>query len=289
MKIKTLVEDGILKCASQSCLDCTTSNKAEGCKVAVIPDEEDSEDRESQPVVQLLNVDELKDLFYQIGDFAKICYDSQNGIKHIGKHVIDTNHGSALRSVHFKFHVEGASRAFSHQYVRHSVGVDHNQRSQRYVEEDGFNYITPPSIKKNKVAEVIYVDAMEYLNTIYGDLKALDIPAEDARFVLPNGCETRVNTVFSLQAMIHFMNERLCNRAQWEIRRIASMMKDELEKYVPEILEYMVPKCEQLGYCIEGKKCCGKMPTKAKVLEGYKQYLIMMQAQEGNNGKDILG
>lgn len=236
--------------------------------------------KEVKPVVQLLNGQELRDIFYQVGDFAKICYDSDKGISHIGKHVVDTNHGSALRSVHFKFHVEGASRAFSHQYVRHNVGVAHNQRSQRYVDEDGFNYITPPSIKKNQIAEAIYVEAVEYANLVYYDLKNLGIPSEDARFILPNACETKVNTVFSLQAMIHFMHERLCNRAQWEIRNVALLMKDEIEKYVPEILEYMVPKCQFYGYCTEGKKCCGRMPIKSDVLEGYKRYLEMIKEEK---------
>lgn len=219
------------------------------------------------PKVTLDNQDEVVNIFYKLGYFARECYDSSGGFEAIGKHVLNVNHGSALRSVIFKFDIHGISRACSHQLVRHKIGVDVNQRSQRYVDEDGFNFIIPPSIKARSGALDRFLSIMTTISRAYSDLRNIDnIPPEDARFVLPNACETRMTMVFSLQALMHFMHERLCSRAQWEIRRIANLVKLVTVEPLPELKPYLDRKCVGLGYCPEGNGSCGAYPKKQEIL-----------------------
>lgn len=204
-----------------------------------------------------------------IGNFARVCTDNNKAkAERIARHCFDSGHGSPQRSVLFRFQISEVSRVFSHQHVRHNVGVAHNQRSQRYVDELGFSYVVPPSIENNPIALNIYEQFMEVADSTYYDLKQLGIPVEDVRFILPNATHTVINSVFTPQALIHYCNERLCARAQWEIREVARLMVKEVEQVSPLIAQYLVPKCEAMGYCPE-KQTCGRKPTKKAVLDAY--------------------
>ena len=224
--------------------------------------------------VTLVNADELKQYPPEkvIGEFAAVCYDTNTDrIKpeNIAKRIIETDHGSPQSAVSFRFEVRGISRVESHQHVRHNVGIRHNQRSQRYVDEDGCEFITPPSIAQDPIAFLEYQWVMAQTKKSYVRLKELGIPGEDARYVLPNATETKINSVFTYEALVHFCHKRLCNRAQWEIREVARQMVAEVEKVSPMLASYLVPKCGYDGYCREKKGCCGLMPTKEEVLSGY--------------------
>lgn len=220
--------------------------------------------------VELLNKAELQVFSPEqiIGDFARVCTDSLAPAERIAKHCFESGHGSPQRSVLFRFQISEVSRAFSHQHVRHNVGVAHNQRSQRYVEEDGFGYTIPSSITHDLIALNYYVDFMEMAENAYNDLRDRGIPEEDARYVLPNATHTIINSVFTPQALIHYCNERLCTRAQWEIRQVARLMVKEVAEVSPYIASLLVPKCDALGYCPE-KQTCGRRPLKKVVLDAY--------------------
>ena len=89
----------------------------------------------------------------------------------------------------------------------------------------------------------------------------IGVKAEDARYVLPNACETVIYVTFDFRNLFHFFNERLCSRAQKEIRDIAVQMKDQIIEKCSVIKPYCVPKCEahQIPYCTESPKdCCGR-------------------------------
>lgn len=103
---------------------------------------------------------------------------------------------------------------------------------------------------------------MNIINNAYINLQSLGISNEDARYVLPNACETVIEVKMNLRSLIHFMNERLCTRAQWEIRQLALKMKYAIEEQYPELSEYLVPKCEKYTqhFCTEHKSC-GRNPT----------------------------
>ena len=190
-----------------------------------------------------------------IEEAACNCYNSEPTGGKIMKACYNSGHHSVLEFCDFTFHIEGVSRALTHQLVRHRL-ASYAQRSQRYCIEDDFGYVIPHSIKDNPNALNMYKNIMESLAEGYHALSSnLGIPAEDARMILPNACETVIEVKMNFRTLIHFMNERLCTRAQWEIRQLAMRMKKAIVEQYPEFEEYLVPKCDVYRFCPEHKSC----------------------------------
>ena len=142
-----------------------------------------------------------------------------------------------------------------------------SQKSQRYVKEKGqFDYIIPPTIEENPELKSKFEDFMKEISDKYQEFVEAGIPAEDARFVLPNATASSMVASLNLREMIHLANLRTCKRAQYEIRKLVKAMCKELIKSEPWLKEYLVPKCVRLGYCDEDK-CCGRMPQKKELLK----------------------
>lgn len=175
-----------------------------------------------------------------IAKIASICYDSdpKDAMKLV-KHLYSSGHLSVFEHIYFTFKIEGISRACSHQLVRHRH-CSFTQRSQRYCSEDGFGVVIPESISKVDNNNG-YVDLMDYIEEHYHELQAHGISNEDARMVLPNACETSLYLSCNLRELIHICNERLCSRAQWEIRE---MVKEMITLVDPELQFMLVPKCK---------------------------------------------
>ena len=194
---------------------------------------------------------------------ASNCYDSQPMNGKIMDNCYKSGHHSVLEFTDFHFHVEGVSRALSHQLVRSRL-ASFAQRSQRYCTEDDFKYVTPDSIQNHKNPDIlnVYNKAMDVIQRGYDILLSHNIPEEDARFVLPNACETVIDMAMNLREMIHFCNERLCTCSQWEIRELANSMRKLIIEKEPKFAKYLVPKCEKDSpYCVctESKsRCCGR-------------------------------
>ncbi|HQP91346.1 MAG TPA: FAD-dependent thymidylate synthase, partial [Candidatus Omnitrophota bacterium] len=92
---------------------------------------------------------------------------------------------------------------------------------------------------------------------------------EDVRFVLPQAAETKIVVTMNVRELIHFFHQRCCSRAQWEIKRLADKMLDICLKELPEVFKGAGAKCEEIGYCPEGKDfSCGKYPLKEEVVKG---------------------
>lgn len=200
---------------------------------------------------------------YVCAEAAAVCYDSEPDLK-IVKGCIRSGHQSVLEHCSFTFKVEGISRACSHQLVRHRI-ASYSQQSQRYVTYDDLEWATY-GVPTDTVDELESYCDSALLN--YKRLIDKGIKAEDAREVLPNATPTIVYVTFNLRALMHFCNERMCTRAQKEIREVASLMKEQVmwaEKISIEektiLSEVLVPKCEagQLKACPESaKECCGR-------------------------------
>ena len=224
-----------------------------------------------------------EDPILAIEEAASNCYNSEaTGDGKIMNHCIKSGHTSVTEFCDFTFHVEGVSRALSHQLVRHRM-ASYAQRSQRYCSENGFGYVKPRTIKADSPAEVIYNNAMDYLSNTYKLLQELDIPNEDALMVLPNAFETQIEVKMNLRALMNFMNERLCSCAQWEIRELAMKMRNAIIEKVPELMPYLVPKCEkngpQFGACNESKsRSCGRHPRLEEIFECYHNYKDMCES-----------
>lgn len=179
--------------------------------------------------------------------------------------VISSGHYSTIEHIQISFAINNISRACSHQLVRHRH-MSFSQKSQRYVKEKGqFDYIIPPTVEKSSELTDKYNHFMTLISDFYLQLTEAGIPAEDARFILPNAAATSMVASLNLREMIHLANLRLCTRAQTEIRLLVNKMCKELIKEEPWLERYLVPKCEKLGFCDEDKSC-GRMPVKETVL-----------------------
>ena len=175
-----------------------------------------------------------------IANIASICYDSnpKNPAKLV-EHLYKNGHHSVFEHIYFTFKIEGISRACSHQLVRHRH-CSFTQRSQRYCSEDGFKVVCPKSVQKVDEKDG-YFDLMDNIEEHYEELQALGIPNEDARYILPNACTTSLYLSCNLRELIHIANERLCTKAQWEIRDLVKQMISLVD---PALKFMLVPKCK---------------------------------------------
>lgn len=186
-----------------------------------------------------------------IAAIASICYDSdpKNPLGLV-KHLYRNGHHSVFEHIYFTFKIEGISRACSHQLVRHRH-CSFTQRSQRYCSEGDFGFVIPPSLDSSYDADE-FENIMLRLQERYENLQK-SIPNEDARYVLPNACKTSLFLSCNLRELIHMSNERLCLRAQWEIREL---MKQMVSRVDPALHFMLVPKCKS-GRIVCHEKCGG--------------------------------
>lgn len=191
-----------------------------------------------------------------IAQIASICYDSKpKNPEAMVKKLYLNGHHSVFEHIWFTFKVEGISRACSHQLVRHRMAAV-TQRSQRYVEEKDLTKacVTPYDITMEADALALYEKTIRKTGAAYEELIHMhSVPKEDARFLLPNACATEMYFSCNLRELIHIANERLCSRAQWEIREVVTQMCSLADESVRWML---VPKCRS-GWMICNSPCKG--------------------------------
>lgn len=207
---------------------------------------------------------------------AKLCY-SASGVDELKQKIeakdqaafveklASIGHLSPIEHVSFSFGIEGISRACSHQLVRHRV-ASYSQQSQRYVKEEQFDYVIPPSIKQDlalvKEFEKCMAEAQENYTRVLKRLDELGYKGEtgqqDARYLLPNAAETKIVVTMNARELLHFFRVRCCNRAQWEIREMADRMLAHVKRVAPTIFAKSGPGC-LYNPCPEGKMTCGKI------------------------------
>jgi thymidylate synthase (FAD) len=232
---------------------------------------------------------------------AKLCY-SKSGISNLLDKLdgdsadkflnmlMELGHESPIEHVSFTFGIEGVSRSLLAQLTRHRI-ASYSVKSQRYVAEGCFEYIIPPEINHIKEARALYIHTMEEDQKAYDrlaeilekkhfqdflatgkDEKTANAMAEkkaieDARYVLPNACETKLVATFNARSLYNFFRHRLCERAQWEIREMAEQMAVLVKSVAPVLFKKVGPPCV-FGPCPEGKMSCGKIYEKRKHYEG---------------------
>lgn len=222
---------------------------------------------------------------------AKLCYSSHgatelmeglesNAVDHFVQLLAKMGHESPIEHISFTFSVEGVSRSLTHQLVRHRI-ASYSQKSQRYVREGGFEYVIPPAIDMDEKSRELFVRMMKEQQKTYDEIadrltekyrreliekglseakagsEAEKRGIEDARYVLPNACETKIVITMNARTLLHFFRIRCCNRAQWEIRILATEMLRQVKKVAPSIFAAAGPDCVY-GICGEGPMSCGK-------------------------------
>lgn len=227
-----------------------------------------------------------------IASAARLCY-SPSSIASIQDKLTDDKaasfvdmlseigHESPIEHASFTFGIEGVSRSLLAQITRHRI-ASFSVQSQRYVAEKAFEFVVPPEIAAIPEAEAEYRRAMaedqahyERLTSILKskhealfleqgmDEKAAARAAEkkaieDARFVLPNACTTKMVVTMNARSLMNFFRHRCCNRAQWEIRDLATQMLRLCVEAAPHLFKNAGPSCVN-GLCPEGKMSCGQM------------------------------
>lgn len=222
---------------------------------------------------------------------AKLCYSSvgeaeirQNltdeKVSNFVNMLAEIGHESPIEHVTFTFAIEGVSRSLLAQLTRHRI-ASYSVQSQRYVRTDEFEFVLPPEILEIDEAKEEFLRAMsedmrhyERLTQIlkkkhkenlinsgkeekFADKLAEKKAIEDARYVLPNACETKLICTFNARSLLNFFEHRCCNRAQWEILQLATEMLRLVSKVAPNIFKKAGPPCIN-GVCPEGKMSCGE-------------------------------
>lgn len=226
--------------------------------------------------VEVLNPEEFSKLFTTWGTFAATCYNTPlKYAERVGKSCLASGHMSGSRSTYINLNITGISRACADQLVRHEQGVVKNMQSQRYVDGE-FNYYVDPAIAKNdKMARTydVFMSNINQMKSVLRDmLEAEGYSGEQlnqvTRGLNPMAIHTELSIGFSIEALIHLCNERLCTCAQQEIRELVMKIRDLAVALVPELETHLVPKCDRLLWCPESKKrCCGRRPVKELFIE----------------------
>ena len=198
---------------------------------------------------------------------ARLCY-SARGVgdleRDLGPGEVDAllgklvgmGHLSALEHASFTFGVEAVSRACSHQLVRHRL-ASYSQQSQRYVRLEHVEAVVPPSVDRHPEFGPRFRETLGALWDLYRRMVDAGIPAEDARYLLPNACETKIVVTMNARELRHFFALRLCRRAQWEIRDLARAMLEAAWPLAPALFRGAGPGCLR-GPCPEGAYSCGR-------------------------------
>ena len=199
---------------------------------------------------------------------ARLCYAPVGGrelmesltdekIRKVLTTIMSSGHFSTLEHASYTFAVEGVSRAPTHQLVRHRL-ASYNQQSQRYVKfKEEPPIVRPASVDTNPEAAQAFDEAIDACWQAYDKLVQAGVPAEDARYILPNACETKIVVTMNIRELMHFFSNRCCNRAQWEIREMAWQMLACCREAAPALFAHAGPACVS-GPCPEGKNTCGK-------------------------------
>lgn len=200
---------------------------------------------------------------------ARLCYSpadidelrekfSTADIRNFLKKIMSLGHQSVLEHASFTFGIEGISRVTTHQLVRHRI-ASFSQQSQRYVShKERFAAVIPPTIAGRPEVLARFEAQLAELHKAYDDMVEAGIPAEDARYILPNAAETKIMATMNARELLHFFELRCCERAQWEIRAMACEMLKLAREVAPIIFQNAGPGC-LTGPCPEGSMTCGKI------------------------------
>lgn len=241
---------------------------------------------------------------HTVASAAKLCYSSAK-VSELTENLTDEKaasfvemlaeigHESPIEHASFTFGIEGVSRALLAQITRHRM-ASFSVKSQRYVREGSFEYVTPPEIEAvpealevfeeimaedqkryDKLAEILKNKHIETFLAEGKDQKTAEKLAEkkaieDARFVLPNACETQMVLTMNARSLQNFFRLRCCNRAQWEIRELANQMLALVSQVAPNLFKNSGPACVG-GACSEGKMTCGKAKEIREFYKGLKK------------------
>jgi len=174
--------------------------------------------------------------------FGQVASDGEGGTDadRLMRHIVKSGHTSTLEHLTYTFAIEGVSRSLLAQLTRHRH-FSYSVQSQRYVRfgsEDksgGFDAVVPKTVEANVKgdSEGIYLDALQMIQDVYNNLREAGVPAEDARYILPNAATCNLVLTGNLRSILDFYSKRSAKQAQWEIRELVEHIKGEVVKVEP--------------------------------------------------------
>jgi thymidylate synthase (FAD) len=169
-----------------------------------------------------------------------------------------SGHTSTLEHISYTFAIEGVSRSLLAQLTRHRQ-FSFSVQSQRYVrfgsgdKSGGMGVVVPHTIQDatntgfiedhgtmvETNADELFDYAVRTSQAVYDALRKLGIPAEDARFILPNAATCNLVMSCNLRALLEFYGKRKKGKgAQWEIAEFAEQIRSQVVKVDPWVNAY---------------------------------------------------
>lgn len=179
------------------------------------------------------------------------------------KQCYEAGHWSVFEFADFDFEVQGVSRVFETQAVRSRMG-SYEWESGRHDQ----HYEAADIVQKHPV-EALRAEIEVGIESYEDLVQRFQIPAEDARYELPQGVARMARIKKNFRALIETAEHRMCSRAQKEYRDFMGHVSRIISEVAPFLGQFLHAKCVRLGYCPEAKGC-GRMPSKKEVLEGYR-------------------
>ena len=186
---------------------------------------------------------------------GRLCYMSfarprPGGHAGYSENIKSSGHGSVLEHSVWNFIITGVSRSFTHELVRHRAGFGYSQLSQRYVDESVADFVLPDCIAEDaeltevwrsavEHAQEAYIRLVEGLSRRFEDLEDKTLrrkmARQAARSVLPNATETKIFMTANGRALRHFVELRCNEHAETEIRAVAALILEILQKEAPQM------------------------------------------------------
>ena len=164
--------------------------------------------------------------------------------------IMKTRLRGALEFASFEFLIEGCSRTFTHQLVRHR-SFHFSQQSMRFFDARESEFYNPLGTDENtnlvKMSQLQL--AAEDVIAAYADLIDTGIPVQDARSILPQNITTKIMFGCNFRGLLDMAEVRMCKQTQGEFRSLMSQIKSILEEEEPFLASKLVPACERSGRC----------------------------------------
>jgi flavin-dependent thymidylate synthase len=183
---------------------------------------------------------------------------------------------SSWEFVDYVFAIEGVTRAFTHQLVRHRVGTSFAQQAQRVVNMEGFGYLATGALSVGNAPSESYQTryaslddlsdrlqdldemgpvakyevGMDIVNAVYSNMIADSVEPQDARGILPTNILTNIVFKANLRTLHEMGLKRLCVKAQGEFQDVFRAIVDEVARLHPWAEEFIRVQCAWNGTCL---------------------------------------
>lgn len=164
--------------------------------------------------------------------------------------IIKQQHFSVLEHASATFYIDGVSRNFSHELIRHRH-LSFSEVSQRYVDVGAFSFIGHPGLAEiDDAAKAAQDDVLSKARAAYNRMVAfltsaapngLGLSRKEARqasrSILPGGLETKILVTGNMRAWREMLSKRLSPTADKEFQLVAQEILKQLKEIAPNTFQ----------------------------------------------------